>query len=261
MLNDLVSIITPTYNSSDTILETYQSILAQTYTHWEWIVTDDCSSDDTYKLLEQLAASDSRIKIYQNPSNLGAAIARNNSISYASGQFLAFIDSDDLWMPNKLAIQLDRMVTLGIDFSFTAYMVVDVDNKPVSQTQGVDLKLTAPMTYRDMLQKKATLGCSTVMLRKSAFKDLEMPLLRSGQDYAFWLKLLRGDKVAYPILQVLMRYRIVPGSVSRNKYRKALRQWQIYREIEKLSLTTSLYCFVSYALRAVAREVTLALKK
>ena len=176
-----VSIITATYNSSKEIRGTYQSILNQSYENWEWLVTDDCSSDSTFIILEDIAKNDPRVRVYHNPVNSGAAVSRNNSLNHAAGEFIAFIDSDDLWKLNKLEKQLAFM-TDGIDFSFTAYDLIDEQAKPLNQT--VDANQLGAFSYEDMLKKKATLGCSTVMLRRSAFKDIYMPLLRTGQDYA-----------------------------------------------------------------------------
>jgi teichuronic acid biosynthesis glycosyltransferase TuaG len=105
-----------------------------------------------------------------------------------------------------------------------------------------------------MLKKRATLGCSTVMLRKSGFEDISMPLIRTGQDYATWLKLLKTGNEAYLLNDVLTSYRIRPNSISRNKFKKAKRQWQIYRELEQLPMLKSLVCFCNYVWRAVFRK-------
>ncbi|RCS69123.1 glycosyltransferase family 2 protein [Vibrio casei] len=248
----LISIITPSYNSSDLVTETYNAINSQSLSNFEWLITDDCSSDSTLSLLQNLASDDERIKVYRNEVNSGAAISRNNSLAHASGDFIAFIDSDDLWLPEKLEKQVAFMEENNIDFSFTAYELIDEQGNLIGQK--VDTHLTGPVTYEDMLRKKATLGCSTVMLRRSAFEDISMPLIRTGQDYGLWLKLLKTGAKAYPMPEVLTQYRILPNSISRNKVKKAKRQWQIYREIEKLPLLKSAECFCFYAWRAVFRK-------
>lgn len=248
----LISIITATYNSSNQIIETYQSIKKQSLQDWEWLITDDCSSDDTYQLLLELSKKDSRVKVFQNAVNSGAAVSRNNSLGYSKGGFVAFIDSDDIWLSGKLEKQLRFMEEKGVDFSFTAYELINEKSERLGQR--VDTHLKSFVTYEDMLKKKATLGCSTVMLRRSAFDDILMPLLRTGQDYATWLKLLKVGKNAYPLTEVLTQYRILPNSISRNKVKKAKRQWQIYREIEKLPLLKAVECFFLYAWRAVFRK-------
>ncbi len=247
----LFTIIMATYNSIDSIRETIGSICQQSIPDWELLITDDCSSDNTYEYLSQISL-DPRIKVFQNTTNSGAAVSRNNSLDHVSGEFIAFIDSDDLWHPKKLEKQLTFMEENNIDFSFTAYELVNEEGNKINQQ--VDANQTGFFTYDDMLKKKATLGCSTVMLRRSAFDDISMPLLRTGQDYATWLKLLKTGKNAYIFNEVLTQYRILPNSISRNKIKKAKRQWQIYREIEKLPFFKSVMCFAFYAWRAVFRK-------
>lgn len=251
-MSELISIITPSYNSIDTIEETYGSIQAQSHSNWEWLITDDCSSDGTYDFLKNLSLKDSRIRVFQNSINSGAAISRNNSLKEVRGEFVAFIDSDDLWRKDKLFIQLNYMTSQNIDFSFTAYELIDEHSGILEKY--VDTQQVKPLSYEDMLRKKATLGCSTVMLRKSAFGDIQMPLLRTGQDYGLWLQLLKRETQAYPIQTILTQYRILPDSISRNKFKKAKRQWQIYREIEKLGLFKTVECFCFYAWRAIFRK-------
>lgn len=249
----MVSIVTPTYNSSKYIEETYNSINAQSHTNWEWLVTDDCSSDETFRILKNLASCDGRVKIFINDSNSGAAVTRNKSLSAAQGEYVAFLDSDDLWDKLKLEKQIKFMVSKNIDFSFTSYELIDGESNVLNKF--VDMHKLQSVTYKDMLKKKATLGCSTVILRRRAFDDLSMPLLRTGQDYAFWLKLMKSKGIrAYLCSDVLTKYRITPNSISRNKIGKSLRQWQIYRKVENLGLLYSLICFVNYGYRAVFRR-------
>jgi teichuronic acid biosynthesis glycosyltransferase TuaG len=248
---ELISIITATYNSARTVEKTYESIKAQSYAEWEWLVTDDCSIDNTLEILKALSQKDSRVKVYHNSINSGAAVSRNNSLSNVRGDYIAFIDSDDLWQPNKLEKQCGFMGS-NVDFSFTGYGLINEEGDALGQT--VDTHQAGAFSYEDMLKKKATLGCSTVMLRRNSFKDISMPLLRTGQDYATWLKLLKTGKYAHLLNDVLTLYRIMPNSISRNKFKKAKRQWQIYREVEELSFIKSSVCFCFYAWRAVFRK-------
>ncbi|MCE7566317.1 glycosyltransferase [Aliivibrio fischeri] len=247
----LVSIITPMFNCSSTIIDTYQSILEQSYSDWEWLITDDCSSDNSVAILKEISKFDERVKISVNSSNLGAAHSRNNSIARAKGDFIAFLDSDDLWLPKKLEKQILFMGN-NIDFSFTSYEMINESGLKLGL--NVDITNGSVFTYEDMLRKKATLGCSTVMLRKAAFDDLTMPLLRTGQDFALWLKLLKSNKKAYKLNECLMLYRVMPNSISRNKIKKALRQWEIYRKLERLSLFKTIICFCYYTKNALFRS-------
>lgn len=253
-MNNLVSIIMPSFNSENTIGESIESIIAQSYQYWELLITDDCSSDATISIIENYASLDHRIKFFKNSKNSGAAISRNNSLLNANGEYIAFLDSDDLWFPEKLETQLCFMLmNPKAVFTFTAYELIDGSGE--RKNKIIDLQGDGvAFNYFDMLHKKATLGCSTVMFKRSSFNDYMMPILRTGQDYALWLKLLKTTENVYLVNRVLTKYRILPNSISRNKIKKCKRQWQIYRDIEKLSLYSSLRSFVSYAWRAIFRR-------
>lgn len=251
-MDKLVSIITATYNSSEFIIDTYQSLYNQNYTNWEWLITDDSSTDNTYDILLMLKSKDPRIKVDRLEKNSGAAVARNNSLLIAKGHFIAFIDSDDLWSPEKLADQIFFMESNCINFSFTTYQLINEFGEKLNKF--VDVESSPVLSYQGLLKKNATVGCSTVVLRKSAFEDIEMPLLRTGQDYALWLKLLRYKENAYCLRKVLSFYRIRSNSISRNKFRKAMRQWEIYRNIERLNFIRSSIYFFFYAFHATFRK-------
>ncbi|WP_421504939.1 glycosyltransferase family 2 protein [Erwinia rhapontici] len=247
-----ISIITATFNSSQFIDELAGCIFNQSYENWEWLIVDDCSTDDTVEHLRQLESKDERIKVFVNKVNSGAAVTRNVALANATGDYLAFVDSDDLWYPEKLQKQLGFMSENNYLFSFTAYSLITEAGEEKSVFIDLNNKKNS-FDYDDMLCKKATLGCSTVMIKKNIIDDLRMPLLRTGQDYAFWLKILNENKRAYLLKESLTQYRIVANSISRNKFKKAARQWQIYRKVEGLTLLKSMYCFVNYAYRAVFR--------
>ncbi|NOI03218.1 glycosyltransferase family 2 protein [Vibrio kanaloae] len=250
--NPLISIVTPMYNCSDYISRTIESVLAQTYSNWELLLVDDCSSDNTLDVVTIYENADPRIRVIVLNENSGAAVARNTAISESKGEYLCFIDSDDLWSTEKLSFQLSFMKNNDVDFSFTAFKMIDKTGSDMGKI--VDAHLTEPLCYSDMLKKKATLGCSTVMLNKNCHKEIAMPLLRTGQDYALWLKILKSGVNAYPINCALTSYRITPNSISRNKLKKARRQWEIYRDIEQLPIQYALSCFIFYAWRAVFRK-------
>ena len=243
MQKEFISIITPTYNSSLYIAETIKSIISQTHDNWELILVDDFSNDNTVSIIESFISLDNRIKLIKNTENKGAAFTRNTAILESKYSYLAFLDSDDIWVKEKLEKQLFFMKSKKISFSFTGFKIIDYKSKSTGKT--VDTKQNGSFSYEDMLTKKATLGCSTVMLNKKAFKGLlVMPSIRTGQDYAFWLKLLKNtNEKAYIISLPLTNYRITPNSISRNKFKKAKRQFHIYRRIEKLNFLSSLYYF------------------
>lgn len=247
-----ISIITATYNSEEYVLETYESIKNQTNTDWEWIVTDDCSTDGTWSALLSIASQDSKVRVFRNEVNSGAAIARNNSLDHIKGDYIAFIDSDDLWEPTKLATQIKFMRDTNTKFSFTGYQLID--NEGILLGKTVDTTNSDSFSYSDMLAKKATLGCSTVILSRDALGDFRMPNLRTGQDYAFWLRILKSGQRACLLHSPLTKYRISNNSISKNKVKKAFRQWEIYREHENIPFLLSCYYFVFYAYRAVFRR-------
>ena len=247
-----ISIITATYNSEAFLNELYESIKLQTNSNWEWVVTDDCSTDSTISILKEIVKNDKRVRFYQLETNSGAACARNNSIRKSSNRFLAFVDSDDIWEVNKLDTQLDYMNNNKVSFCFTGYQIIN-ENGDLLDKQ-IDCKVGCKFSYVDMLKKKATLGCSTVMLDKELLgADILMPDIRTGQDYATWLKILKVGGTASLIPIPLTKYRLVKGSISSNKFKKAKRQWKIYRELEGLNVLYSLYCFLHYAIRVVIR--------
>lgn len=247
-----VSIITASFNSAVFIADTYRSISNQEHSNWEWLVTDDCSSDETLAILQDIELRDPRVKVFKNPSNLGAAEARNMSISQSTANFIAFLDADDLWAPEKLRRQLYFMISESIGFSFTSYKIISENGQ--DKFKFVDQKCPVTIDYYDLLSKKATVGCSTVMVNVDLVGRFSMPQLRTGQDYATWLSILKRGYTGYLLKEPLTSYRIVQSSISRDKFKKALRQWEIYRNVEKLTLVSSMFYFFNYAFRAIFRK-------
>jgi teichuronic acid biosynthesis glycosyltransferase TuaG len=246
-----VSIITAAFNAENFLKDTYESLKAQSFVDWEWIVTNDCSTDLTQKILEDLATRDGRVKVLRNLTNQGAGFSRNRSIAVSRGRFLAFIDSDDLWDKDKLTLQIKFMETQSALISFTPYRVISESG--VFLGKVVDQRSPKQISYQDLLAKKCTVGCSTVIIDQSKIK-VSMSLLRTGQDYATWLSILKVGNIALKYDDPLTSYRIVAGSISRNKFKKALRQWQIYRSVEKLNIYKSIYYFINYAFNAFFRK-------
>lgn len=149
-------------------------------------------------------------------------------------------------------MQIQIMKTNNIAFSFTAYELIDQYGGGLNKK--VDINQRDPLSYHDMLKKKATLGCSTVMIDKFKIGKIVMPAIRTGQDYALWLNILKLGFQAHPVNTVLAKYRLTPNSISRNKIKKALRQWEIYRRFEGIGVLLSFYYFMFYAFRAIFRK-------
>lgn len=237
----LVSIIMPTYNSSEALQESIASILNQTYQEWELIVVDDCSGDGTVEILKEQATRDERIITVFLSENHGSGYARNEGISRARGQYIAFLDSDDLWHQEKLFKQLEFMRQEAYGFTFTAYHVFEVEPTQKRRTVNVPEKIN----YSQLL-KNTIIGCLTVIIDRERVGDFRMPLLRARQDTATWLTILKQQEYAYGLAEPLAYYRVSTDSLSSNKWKMLKKNWHMYREQEGLSLLYASYVFSWY---------------
>lgn len=242
-----VSIITPLYNCSEFLCFTIESVLSQNLKGWELILVDDCSSDDSFEVAKSFASLDNRIKVFQLDENSGAAVARNTAIEAAKGRFIAFLDSDDLWSPNKLEKQLAFMQENNYPFSYAAYEKIDANGKVFEQV-GVPDKVA----YNDLL-KVCSIGCLTAIYDTKYFGKVYMPLIRKRQDLGLWLKLLKKTEYAYGLDEPLGQYCVRSDSISANKASAAKFTWRLYREIEKLNIVEASYFFSHYAVRGLLR--------
>lgn len=234
MKDGLVSVITPTYNCASFIGETIKSVLNQSYPRWEMIIVDDCSSDHTEKIVSQY--KDVRIKYKKLEYNSGAAVARTEAMNMAEGQYIAFCDSDDLWMPDKLERQLRFMKENGHAFSCTAYEQIDESGKCL----GRIMKPPKKCNYNRLLLD-CPVGNSTVMYDVSKMGKFEVPNIRKRNDDALWLQMLKKERYIWGMNDVLTQYRIRQNSISSNKLKVIRYHWILYREIEHLSVPRSLF--------------------
>ena len=239
----LVSIIMPCYNAAAYIKETVESVLAQTYPQWELLVVDDCSTDDSLAILAGI--TDPRIRVLKNETNSGAAATRNVAIEAANGRYIAFLDSDDLWHPEKLAEQLAFMTEKDCALSFTHYAVINGNAEPIT----VYTPKKQEYYYADIL-KHCSIGCSTVVYDTEKLGKVYMPTnAPKREDAACWLQILRGGEVAHCLHKPLMTYRIHTNSVSSSKVKMIRYQWHLYRKVEGLSLVRSAYCMTHWAIK------------
>lgn len=250
MNEPLVSIITPVYNAEQFLSETIKSIKCQTYSNWELLLVDDCSKDNSAKIIKQFAKSDDRIKYIKLEKNSGASVSRNTGISNAKGRFVAFIDSDDLWEPQKLEVQIKYMIKEKVGFTFTSYRYMKENGDKTNKVA----KAPSKINY-DGLLKNTIIGCSTVAVDRNIIGDFKMPLVRRGQDTATWLKILRNEKYAYGIEQDLVNYRLVGDSLSSNKVKALRRTWNTYRNVEKLNIFKTSYVFCFYVFNAIKKRI------
>jgi teichuronic acid biosynthesis glycosyltransferase TuaG len=240
----LVSIIMPTYNSARFVRRAIESVMRQTCSCWELLVVDDCSSDDTVAIIEALAAHDNRIKPCHLDSHKGAAGARNEAIVKATGEYIAFLDSDDCWLPEKLEKQIAFMRKTGSCFSYTASQrICDDSDSPGGRSYIV--KVPQQVCYRDIL-KFNSITCSSVLIDARAVGRPRMPEIRMSEDFALWLQILKEFEYAHGLDEVCVLYMVRRGSVSFNKVIAAFYVWRVYREVEKLKLLTALYYFLQY---------------
>lgn len=242
-----ISIVTPSYNCSSYISETIESVLSQSLTDWEMILVDDCSLDNSVEIIESFLVRDSRIKLIRLKENFGAAVARNKAIEAAKGRYIAFLDSDDIWLPDKLSRQLDFMRSNDYPFVFSAYEKIDVSGNVFGHV-GVPHKAS----YSDLL-KVCSIGCLTAIYDTHYFGKVYMPLIRKRQDMGLWLRLLKKTEYAYGLNEVAAQYRVHADSISANKSSAAKFTWRLYRDVEGLNLLKASYYFSHYAVRGLLR--------
>lgn len=250
MKDGLVSIITPVYNAEEFIVQTIESVQAQTYSDWELLLIDDCSTDSSAELIRSFTDNDNRIRYVKLNKNSGAAVTRNTGLAMAKGRYIAFLDSDDIWKAQKLEKQMELIKEKDIGFVFTSYRYIMQDGSPMSKVARAPEKID----YNGLL-KNTIIGCSTVLIDKKIIGDFRMANVRRGQDTATWLQLLKKTDYAYGIYDDLVWYRVVSGSLSDNKFTAIKRTWNTYRNVEHLSLPKAMYVFVFYAYNAVKKRL------
>jgi teichuronic acid biosynthesis glycosyltransferase TuaG len=240
----LVSIVTPAYNASHFIGAAIESVRCQTYQNWEMLIVDDLSKDETVIVVDSYAKLDSRIRLIRLNANVGPAMARQAGLDAACGRYLAFLDSDDLWLPQKLERQLSFMRTYDAALSFTRFRRISEAGDICGRLISVPIRLN----YRQLL-KNTIIATSTVLIDRVKTGPFRMTRTYYD-DYALWLELLKRGFTAYGLQQDLMRYRVVGKSVSRNKVKSAIEVWRTYRDVEKLYLPHATWYFLNYAWRA-----------
>lgn len=235
---ELVSIIMPAYNCGDFIGIALDSVINQSYKNWELIVVDDASTDNTAGVVDKYTKKDSRIKYHRLDKNSGAAVARNTAVKLARGKYMAFIDSDDIWFPEKLTKQISFMDENDYLATCTSYTKIDEEGKYLNKTVGVRKK----SSYDDILKKCP--GNSTVIYNAEAIGKITIPNIRKRNDYVMWLSVVKKTGMIYGIEEPLASHRIREGSLSKKKVDLVGYHWKVYRDIEELSLLKSAYLIV-----------------
>ena len=245
----MVSIIMPAYNAAKTIRDSIESIQAQTFKDWELIVIDDGSKDETANILQEMTAADNRIHFLQNERNSGASYTRNRAVELAIGEWIAFLDSDDLWMPEKLEKQLALAKSYpDMVVCYTASSFIDDDSKPYSYVMPAIERLT----YRQLLCKNL-MSCSSVMIRASVMKEIKMPNDKMHEDYYVWLKVVKEYGEAYGINEPLLIYRLCSNSKSSNRFKSAKMLYNSYRAVGYNVISSGFLVF-RYAFYSVSKR-------
>ena len=250
---EIVSIIVPVYKAKEYIVNTCDNVCGQTYTDWELILVDDCSQDGTAELIEDYIAShpDRNIRLISKENNEGAAAARNTGLEVASGRYIAFLDADDVWLPNRLEKTMECMKNKSVGFVFSAYEFGDENAKGT----GKVVHVPETLSYKQALSRTIIFTTTTLFDTQIIPKELiRMPLVAS-EDTATWWQILRAGHIAYGVDEVLAIYRRPATSLSSNKMLAIKRIWNLYRKVERLNLFRSAVSFVGWAYRATIRRI------
>lgn len=232
-------------------MDMIDSVVSQTYVNWELILVDDCSTDDTIQIVERAINGNPKVKIIKLTSNVGSANARNTALDFANGRFIAFLDSDDIWYPDKLEKQVSFMLKNRAPISFSSYELIGESGA----SRNHIIHSVKKLTQIDYL-KNTIIGFSTSMIdTKMVGSDFRMKDIRTRQDTSLWITLLGRGFFAYGIDEVLVKYRTHSNSISANKVKAAKQVWNLYFKIHKLGLIKSIYCFSFYAFNAVKKRV------
>ena len=244
----MVSVIMPAYNAEKFIEKAIMSVVNQTYKNWELIVIDDGSKDSTTEIVMQLAQEDSRIVFYANEKNMGVARTRNRGFDIAKGDYVALLDSDDIWMPEKLEKQIELIAKTEADITYTSYGIIDVEDNKYKD----DYVVPSQTDFEKMLGENH-IGCSTVVLKKSVTEEYRFNENFYHEDYVLWMQLLKDGHRAHGLTEVLVQYRFYPGSRAANKLKSAQKRWVIYREYLNLSFLKSVISLANYMLAGIKK--------
>lgn len=243
----LITVVMPNYNGHRFVEQAIDSVIAQTYSNFELIVVDDCSTDNSLQLIQKKASLDNRIRIIALKKNVGVANARNIAIAQAKGIYTAFLDNDDLWVEDKLERQF-LLAKKGASIVYSSYDFIDEKNNSIRKPF-----IVPPQTNYYKMLSSNIIGCSTCFVKTDLLKKYKFNPDFYHEDYVLWMELLQTNVVAYGEKKVLMHYRLVSGSRSNKKKNAAKERWIIYRKGLKLSILVSVWAFLRYAISGVKK--------
>lgn len=246
MKEALISIVMPAYCASKTIEESIQSVLSQSYTNWELLIIDDCSADATSQIINEASEQDPRIHIFTNENNQGVAATRNRGIQESKGEYIAFLDSDDLWHKEKLDKQIRIMKEKDATISFTGTAYINT----VGKVSKYVLQAEEYFGYNELL-KRNIISCSSVMVRRENM--IPFPMGYMHEDFAVWLKIVKKAGQAYGLNEPLLIYRMGEETKSSNRIKSAQMTWGAYRHVG-YGLLTSFFYTLRYAKHSISKR-------
>lgn len=240
-MEKLVSIIIPTYNSADFIADTLASVQQQTYPNWEVILVDDGSTDTTLAIAQNIAQTDHRIRIFKNPTNSGTGVTRNNALHHCQGNYIAFLDADDVWKPNKLERQIQFMQEQQQPFTFSFYECIDEAGNPLHKV----VEAPRNLSYCQLFFCNYV-GNLTGIYDADFFGKIAISSIRKRQDWMLWLTILKKLKSAKPVPESLAYYRIRNNSLSASKVALLQHNFAVYRQFHRYNFVVALFIMLGF---------------
>jgi teichuronic acid biosynthesis glycosyltransferase TuaG len=240
-MSELVSIITPTYNAEKYIRQTLQSVINQSYQNWEMILADDASTDNTVAIIEEFSQKDYRIKLFKLPENRGNGFARNAALEKASGKYMAYLDADDLWFPEKLEKQIQFLKAKNLHFTFSFYDSIDEEGNDLNRR----VEAPSPLSYKQLFFCNYV-GNLTAIYDADYFGKIILETSQKRQDWRIWLTILKQIKTAKPVPESLAFYRIRKDSVSSSKFKLIKHNFGVYKEFHGYNFLFSILLMIRF---------------
>lgn len=249
-IENLISVVMPVHNSEKFLRQSVESVLQQLSVNLELIVIDDCSSDSSVSILSEYASLNSNVKFVRLQKNSGAGPSRNAGIDVATGRYIAFIDSDDVWHADKLSVQLKEMTLTGAAICHASYSMIDEAGNPLSG--GVR---ASKFVNLHSYMKTTEIGLSTAVIDRLKIPNLYFDAARTRQDTMLWLRLLGMGFISVGVKNILVKYRIRRGQISKNKFKMLYRTFIVYWSVKKVSAIHRILLFLMYAINGVLKRI------
>ena len=243
-----VSVVMPIYNAERFLAEAVESVINQTYKNWELLLVDDCSKDGSLEIARRYEAEDNRIRVIASTQNQGAAMSRNMGIKEATGEYIALLDSDDVWVTTKLEKQIALIQEKNVVIVYCSYDFIDESGKPILKPY-----IVPEHTNFEKMLISSVMSCSTVLIESEFFKKHLFKTEFYHEDYVLWMEMLKENIDVAGLADVYAHYRKVSGSRSDNKINAAKQRWKVFREDLKLPFWKSVIAFVGYAVNGIIK--------